>query len=70
MQISLALLVLFCLARFFSFASLFPPCLLCLSPSLLLLLFLKNIKGALVLVEVVQEEGIKDFVILLGGKTT
>jgi hypothetical protein len=70
MQTSLALLVQFCLARFLSFASLFPLCLLSLSPFFLLLLLLKNIQGALVLVEVVQAEGIIDRVILLGEKTT
>jgi hypothetical protein len=69
MQISNALLVQFCLARFLSFASLLPLCLLSLSPSFLLLLLLKTIKGALVLVEVVQAEGIIDRVILLGGGT-
>jgi hypothetical protein len=67
MQTCLALPVQFCRARFLPFASLFPLCLLPLSPSLLLLLLLKNIKGALVLVEVVQAEGIIDRVILLGG---
>ena len=68
MQTSLALLVQFCFARFLSFAGLFPLCLLSLSPFLLLLLLLKNIKGALVLIEVVQAEGIIDRVILLGKK--
>ena len=53
MQTSLALLVQFCLARFLSFASLFPLCLLSLSPFFLLLLLLKNIQCALVLVEVI-----------------